>query len=123
MRTPTRLLRSVVLGVLCAGGADAASTDPRLQLTDLDYQGSFRVPSGRFGSDANAIFDYGDDGLAFDAARPGLYIKGHVYGQLVAEIAIPAPVRILGGALTGLPTATVLQDFAEITHGHLDDEG
>lgn len=99
---------------------DSSGGDPGLvQPGDLAYVGSFRVPTGSFGSDENAIFDYADDGLAYAPATDTLFVKGHTYGQLVAEISIPEAVA---GPLDGLPVAEVVQPFADITEGHLDDE-
>jgi RNA polymerase sigma factor (sigma-70 family) len=95
---------------------------PRLALAGIGYLGSVRVPAGRFGAGENAVFDYNDSGLAFDPGRHGLYLKGHAYGQLVAEIGIPSPARIVDGRLEDLPIATVLQGFADVTGGHRDDE-
>jgi RNA polymerase sigma factor (sigma-70 family) len=94
-----------------------------LALSDLAYVGSFRVPHGGATGQDNAVFEYADAGLAFDRARHGLFLKGHAYGQLVAEIGILEPRPIADGDLGALPVATVLQDFAEITGGHLQDEG
>ncbi len=105
-----------------APGPPAGGAGPRLALADIGYLGSFRVPAGRFGAGENAVFDYNDHGLAFDPGRHGLYLKGHAYGQLVAEISIPSPARILDGRLADLPIATVLQGFADVTSGHREDE-
>ncbi len=104
-------------GSLAAG---APSDLPLVQPGNLQYLGAFRVPSGKFGSDANAIFDYSDDGLAFYPSHNSLFIKGHIYGQLVAEISIPAIVN--SSNLASLKTASVMQNFTEITEGHLWDE-
>jgi len=78
------------------------------------------VPTGKFGSGQNAIFDYSDAGLAYNPNNNSLFIKGHIYGQLVAEISIPAIVN--SSNMSSLKTATVLQNFAEISEGHLWDE-
>ncbi len=64
------------------------SSQPLVQSEDLTYLGSFKLPATRSG---NATFDYADDGLAYYAAHNSLFIKGHTYGQLIAESAFPAP--------------------------------
>ena len=104
-----------------APSVQGASSDlPLVQASDLQYQGAFRVPTGKYGTDSNAIFDYSDDGLAYNANNNSLFIKGHIYGQLVAEISIPT---ILNSSNIGsLNTARVLQNFADITEGHLNPE-
>ena len=96
------------------------TTEPLVQQGDLTYLGAFRVPSGRFGSNVNAVFDYSDAGLAYNPADNSLFIKGHVYGQLVAEISIPALVNSTD--INALNTASVLQNFSDITNGRLNTE-
>ncbi len=114
--TSTASSTSTSTSTSTSSGAGAGLVGP----ADLVYEGAFRVPSGKFGSDANAIFDYSDDGLAYYAAHDSLFIKGHTYGQMVAEISIPAAVK--SADPKALPVAKVLQNFAEITEGHIDDE-
>ena len=122
-------LRSTLYALFCtfcgllamASDVLAASSDlPLLQASDLQYQGAFRVPTGKYGTDANAIFDYSDDGLAYNANNNSLFIKGHTYGQLVAEISIPAIVN--SSNINNLKTAAMLQNFVEITEGNLWQE-
>jgi hypothetical protein len=97
-----------------------SSTEPLLQMSDLVYQGAFRVPDGQFGSSQYANFDYSDDGLAYNPAHNSLFIKGHTYAQMVAEISIPTLVN--SNNINNLNTATVLQNFADITEGQLNQE-
>ena len=122
LRATLYLLLFLLYGLLAMPLAllAASSNLPLLQASDLQYQGAFRVPTGKFGSDEYAIFDFSDEGLAYNANHNSLFIKGHIYGQLVAEISIPAIVN--SSNMNNLKTATVLQNFAEITEGHLWDE-
>jgi hypothetical protein len=66
------------------------------------------VPTGlRSGGSANAGFQFGGTALGFNPARNSLYITGHDWDQLTAEISIPA--------LDG--TATLLQPLVDATEG------
>ena len=97
-----------------------SSTAPLLQMSDLVYQGAFRVPEGQFGSGEYANFNYSDDGLAYNPAHNSLFLKGHTYAQMVAEISIPTLVN--SNNIHNLNTAAVLQNFADITEGQLNQE-
>jgi hypothetical protein len=116
------LLRALLPWLMCIVGAEAASTEPLLQISDLTYQGSFRVPNDQLGTLPYSEFSFDDDGFAYDPAAHGLFIKGHTYGQLVAEISIPTPVMITDGNLANLTTCTLLQPFADPTYGNLDEQ-
>jgi hypothetical protein len=90
-----------------------------LSSSDLTYIGAFRVPDGHFGSSSNAVFQYGGTALAFSLANNSLFLVGHDWGQLVAEISIPPLVN--SATLSALNTAVVLQAFADVTDGHMAD--
>jgi hypothetical protein len=60
-------------------------------------------------------FDYGGTALAYDPARNGLFIVGHVYYQLTAEVSIPSPVG--SDRLSSLRRARYLQPFTDATDG------
>ncbi len=119
--------RVALLAALASCGAAGYAVDggaePLVQLTDLTYVGSFRLPGGQLGTQPYTSFDFAGDGCAFDPGRNGLYLMSHAYAQMCAEVAIPAPVAIVGGDLSPLPTSALLQDLADPTDGHLDDEG
>jgi Big-like domain-containing protein len=89
-----------------------------LQLSNLAYEGAFRLPSGMYGS---SWFGYGGTALGFNSARGSLYLVGSDVDQLVAEIAIPeirnSPV------MSNLATATVLQPFKDVTEGKMGSLG
>ncbi len=102
---------------LCAGFAHLASaqTDlPLLQMTDLVYQGAFRVPVG---SSDNATLAYGGTALGYNATNNSLFMTGHDQRQPSVEVKIPALVNSTD--LSKLATATLLQSFADPTEGKL----
>jgi hypothetical protein len=55
--------------------------------------------------------------MAYAAATDSIYLVGHDHHQLTAEISIPTLVE--SQTLDALNTATVLQNFADITEGKL----
>ena len=114
------------LGIVAMFGlslpTDAGSQ--RVQPTDFEYLGAFRLPGG---DDRPKTFAYGGNAMTFnpdgdpfgpnDGFPGSLFITGHdrmPYGELpdgdqVAEVAIPVPVR--SKDLDQLNTATFVQDF------------
>ncbi len=97
------------------------AADPSSQLlvqpNDLVYQGAFRLPAGEFGAPQYTGFAYGGPGVAYNPANDSLFIVGHDWYQLTAEVKIP---QIIKGPLSTLKTATVLQNFADVTDGKLN---
>jgi hypothetical protein len=89
------------------------STEPLLRQSDLVHQGAFRVPKG---SDKQT-FDYGGTALAYNARNNSLYLVGHDWYQLSAEISIPSIVASTN--INDLATATMLQPFTDATEGKL----
>jgi len=75
-------LLSVMISIGIASG-DA----PLLQLSDLEYQGAFRVPQGTIGG---STLNYGGTGLTYNPARNSLFLVGHDWDQASAEISIPS---------------------------------
>lgn len=95
---------------------------------NVQYQGAFRLPVG---PGRPLTFEYGGNAMTFrpgsgDDAPGTLYISGHdrlPYGELpdggqVAEVSIPTPV--VADSIEDLPTASIVQDFTEITNGVFD---
>lgn len=121
-------MRRVVAGVVvaaaavsCALSAAAASSPtslPRITRSTLVYAGAFRLPQPT--SDTRT-FAYGGTALAFDPARNGLFVVGHDWYQLDAEISIPTPWD--GSNLGRLPRARFLQRFRDPTGGKIDTTG
>jgi hypothetical protein len=54
--------------------------------------------------------------MAYNQANDSLFLAGHPYGNLVAEIKIPSIVN--SRSIGDLKTAAVLQGFADVTEGH-----
>ena len=111
----TSLLVMLLVGawMACAPLAVQAQTQaPLLQATDLQYLGAFRVPDGTFGG---STFEYGGTAPAYNAANNSLFLVGHPYQSMVAELSIPTPVN--SSSLGALPTAKVLQPFSDASHG------
>ena len=71
---------------------------PLIQEGSLHYEGAFRLPSGTFGS---SNFGYAGP-IAYNPGRNSLFMVGHTWHQLVAEIGIPE-----------LRTATTSSDYAQ----------
>jgi hypothetical protein len=97
---------------LFVGRPVAQAPLPLVQPGELVYEGAIRTPPINSG---NSSFGYGGWAMAFNAAHNSMYYVGHDYQQAVAEITLPTPV--IGTSLGQLPTASVLQPFAGITHG------
>ena len=93
---------------------------PRVAIGDLHYLGAFKLPSVWSAGNPDATFSYNDDGLALNPATLTLFVKSHVYGQMVAEMSIPAPLDSIDP--NALNSAGFVQDFADITEGNLDQE-
>ncbi len=84
---------------------------------NLLYQGAFRIPRGAFGDPHGDGLTYPDSGLTYNPANNSLFINGHVWWQLTAEISIPQVVNSTN--LASLNTATVRQNLTDVTEGHL----
>lgn len=102
----------------------------RVQPSDLQYLGAFRLPDGaerprtfEYGGNAMTFNPNGDPSGANDGFPGSLFITGHArlpYGELpdgdqVAEIAIPAPSRSRN--LSELAQAGFLQNFRNVAQG------
>ena len=111
--TITVFLSGIVAG-LFAAEVQAQSAEPLLQKVNLVYEGAFRLPQVPCGS-TYACFNYGGTAIAYDDDDNALYIVGHPYGRLTAEVSIPAPVN--SSTLADLNTASIIQPFADPTEG------
>ena len=114
MRKKKKLLLSLsfVLAVLYTQ-VHALAHGPLIHENDIVYVGSFRVPKEGLGTIFYSTLSYGGAPMAFDPVRKGLFIFGHPYGKLLAEISIPEPVNSLD--IEKLPTASVLQTTTVVT--------
>ncbi|MDB6088783.1 MAG: hypothetical protein JWN85_1567 [Gammaproteobacteria bacterium] len=109
------LALSVAFAVTLPRPAWSQSTEPLLQQSNLAYQGAFRVPQG---SSDTTTFDYGGTALTYNPGNKSLYMVGHDWYQLSAEISIPSIVNSTN--ISSLATATILQTFADSTQGKLN---
>ncbi len=99
-----------------------SSAEERLLVaSDLEYLGAFRVPQGDFGSPQYSGFNYGGTALTYNPHNNSLFVVGHAWYQLTAEISIPQFINSTN--LADLNTATVLQPFVDITEGNRSNIG
>lgn len=95
------------------------TTEPLVQQSDLVYQGSFQLPNIECHSPTYACFAFGGTALAYDPANNGLFVVGHPYGELTAEVSIPTPAK--NSQISALPTATLIQPFIDALEGQRND--
>jgi hypothetical protein len=117
---PQRIL-AVLIALVSAGllghtrvALAQPTTSPRLQKTDLLYQGAFRLPAGTFRSSS---FHYGGTALTYNPSNNSLFIVGHDWEQKVAEVEIPQIVN--SAQLSSLATTRVLQSFTDASEGKM----
>jgi len=98
-------------------------------LTDLEYLGAFRLPSGGSGAERWSHGGYGmtycptgDPGGEGDGYPGSLFGVGHVDHGYVSECSIPAPVISAEKNLTDLPRAVTLQPFIDVTNGVMQED-
>jgi hypothetical protein len=98
-----------------AGNEPVAPSDGLIQITDLNYLGGFRIPSGQFGADpVNSTANYSYGAMGFNSTNNSIYLAGHEYGGAIAEFTIPAIVN--STVLTDLNiAANPLQNFTNVT--------
>jgi Domain of unknown function (DUF4214) len=111
-----------------------AAISDRLQPTDLEYLGAFRLPDSPATPDnvnwewsnwaaAATYFPNGDPDGPSDGYLGSLFGVGHDQTQYISEISIPVPVKSVGKNVAELNTAGVLQDFKDIKgslYGHIE---
>ena len=95
--------------------AQAQTTLPLVQQSNLVYQGAFRLPTGT--SDQTSFYD-GGNGLGFNPINNSLLATGHPWYQRSAEITIPALVNTTN--INSLNRAAFIQPFADATDGKLN---
>jgi hypothetical protein len=110
--------------VLAALGGSASSEAvtpvslPRLSSSSLVYQGAFLLPAQI--SDKQT-FAYGGTAIAYNGAKKSLFVVGHDWYQLSAEVAIPRLVK--SSRLDRLHRARFLQPFSDATNGKIGEAG
>lgn len=82
-----------------AGETDAGPADPALLYPEhFEYLGAFRLPRGGgdssfgYGGESITFRPDGDPGGAADGFTGSLFVQGHTYDDMFAEISIPVPV-------------------------------
>lgn len=125
LRHPRKTGIALALGALALGStfgtaAQAASTAPLVQQSDVTYLGAFALPPGMYGSSS---FDYGGHGLAPyrdpSTGKRTLFMEGHAQRPgNVAQVEIPASF-VKSSNWSSLPVAKVMQNFSDITDGKL----
>jgi hypothetical protein len=109
-------ISTLIVLCLCSNTQAEDRSKTRLQLNDLQYVGAFRVPHRPpEGEKWRSDFSYGGTGLAYNPRNHSLFLVGHPHQQLVAEVAIPVPVK--SEAIGELPTGKMLQPFADVREG------
>lgn len=97
---------------------------PFIRQVDLVLDGYFLMPTGSY-TDTNNDFYYSGIGLTYNAAgnsgAGSFYIGGHAGYNIAAETTIPPAVN--STAIGDLSTATILQNFADVSHGSNVDIG
>ena len=120
----TILFRAFLLGFLVAVPVNVIVVPGQsfaqvlLQQSDLVYEGAFRVPTGKLGANQMVGFAFGGTALAYNPANDSLFVVGHVYDQMTAEIGIPQIVD--SNNRDNLRTANVLQSFSDALEGNLE---
>jgi len=116
-------LCATVISVVGAPAHAATTTARLIQPADVTYVGAFRMTTATVGGSS---FLYGGRGLSYykDPAtgKRTLFMQGHGYkpGQ-VAQIEIPASLGASSSNWDSLPEAKVLQNFSDVTEGHVND--
>jgi hypothetical protein len=125
--------RKVILAIACAFlttssflSVAATSTAPLLGPSDFTYIGSFKTPTGIIGSDT---FEYSggfSSGNVYNDPVHGqtLFLKGYLSAGYVSQTATVSQIKIPTQLMNvdsvgigGLPTATVVQGFANPSDG------
>jgi len=104
--------------------ASDLTNEPLLQKSNLTYLGAFKLPDVPYGGGNGATygFDYATTSIAFNPAHNSLFINNHIYEQKTAELSIPSTLST-ATTLRDLPTASFLQNFSDITQGHINNIG
>ncbi len=79
---------------------------PLFQISDMQYQGAFRLPASNFG---NSNLNFSEGPIEYNPANHSLFIGGHDHQQSIAEFSIPT---FIDGTLEQLNMGTNIQPFA-----------
>ncbi len=83
---------------------------PLLHLSDMQYEGAFRLPASTYGTSS---LNYSQGPVEYNSANHSIFIVGHAHHQNIAEFAIPRIIK--SSTLTDLKMASSpLQDFTPV---------
>ncbi len=114
-RPGTVLAANCLAFVICAispiaSSAQDPTTQPLLQIGDLQFEGAFRLPADQFGASS---LNFSEGPMVVDGIRQSLFIVGHAHHQAVAEFSIPQLVN--SSTLSDLNMASSpMQNFSTI---------
>lgn len=115
----------LVMGLIFSAVSFAQTTLPLVQLSDLEYLGSFALPDGESYGTSN--FKYGSHGVTPyndpSTGKKTLFLEGHPQNRYqVAQVEIPSSF-VKSTNWGSLPKAKVLQNFADVTDGKISTSG
>jgi len=85
---------------------------PLFQISQLTYDGAFRLPSGSDDNDV-AELNYSEGPIAYNADNHSLFIVGHAHNQAITEYAIPE--LVISNQITDLNmSSNQLQNFKQV---------
>ncbi|NND33992.1 MAG: hypothetical protein HKN76_15495 [Saprospiraceae bacterium] len=99
-----RLVTGIILSIITLA-IQAQQSLPLFQISDMQYQGAFRLPAADYG---NSDLNYSEGPIEYNPKNHSLFIVGHDHQQSIAEFSIPALVT---GTLEQLNMGTNLQPF------------
>ncbi len=121
MKTNRTAFSVLSAALLCAAAWAGAANGQRLQPTDIEYRGAFRLPDWNdaqygweWGGSSLTYYPGGDPGGDGDGYPGSLFGTGNDQTQHVSEVGIPAPVISAGRNPGELNTATTLQGFRNV---------
>ena len=124
--TALRSLRSFACGAVLftattAGAQTPPSSQPRLQISALQYSGAFRLPAAEFGSSS---LNYSEGPFDYNAANNSVFIVGHAHHQQIAEFRVPAIVNSTNLSslnISGNPLQTFVNVIGKAPSGNPQD--
>lgn len=97
-----------LLAIFAPDKTEAQQTLPLFQISDMQYQGAFRLPASTFGvSDLN----FSEGPIAYNPVNHSLFVVGHDHQQAIAEFSIPT---LSGGTIDQLNMGVNLQPFVSL---------
>ena len=101
-----KYLRSSMIATIVLSPFFIYAQLPLLQISDLEYEGAFIVPSDEFGESST---NYAAGIFTLSADKEGFFIAGHNVQGALAEFGIPEIIN--SDSLQDLQYATIRQDF------------